>query len=330
MYKIFFLIICVLNFAFSIQVQAKEKNSNLINIKIGWQIPWATQGQLVQILKHTHILEKHGLKAKFIGRTYGPLLNELALAGEIDVVLTADQPAIVLFSKEKGWKAIGRLMYNRTLTYAPPKSPIKNIADLKGKTIGIPIGAAAERITLEALAKHHLTPNKDFKVVNLGIREQGPLVLRGKNKKTWDVFDALSGFDPIPAIFQSKKLIKVLDVGKVVSVVLMNQKKINGKEQVAKKMMNALYDAYNYYRKNQKQANTWFIKEAGLKDITHEALRLAADIEPNLKVLHKKDIRVFLTQEDIKIMQKASNFLSKKIRKKVYVKKYIKNQFFRE
>ncbi len=34
----------------------------LTKLRIGWQVPWATQGQLVQILKHTDILEKNGLK----------------------------------------------------------------------------------------------------------------------------------------------------------------------------------------------------------------------------------------------------------------------------
>ncbi len=77
-------------------------DQKLTKIRIGWQIPWATQGQLVQIWKHTDILKKNELKAEFVGRTYGPLLNEIALAGEIDVVLTADQPAAALFSKDKG------------------------------------------------------------------------------------------------------------------------------------------------------------------------------------------------------------------------------------
>jgi len=72
---------------------------DLTKIRVGWQVPWATQGQLVQILKHTDILKQNGLEAEFVGRTYGPVLNEIALANGIDVVLTADQPAAALFSK---------------------------------------------------------------------------------------------------------------------------------------------------------------------------------------------------------------------------------------
>ena len=113
----------------------KDSNNNqeTTHLRVGWQIPWATQGQLVQILKRTEILKKNNLSAEFIGRTYGPMLNELALADSIDVVLTADQPAAVLFSKDKGWVAVGRLMYNRTATYVPINSPVKDLGDLKGK-----------------------------------------------------------------------------------------------------------------------------------------------------------------------------------------------------
>ena len=100
----------ILGFATNAMAQTSTK------LRIGWQIPWATQGQIVQIWKHTDILKKNGIEAEFVGKTFGPQLNELALAGEIDVVLTADQPAATLFSKEKGWVGIGRLMYNRTST----------------------------------------------------------------------------------------------------------------------------------------------------------------------------------------------------------------------
>src|SRR3989344_852926 len=224
-------------------------------IRVGWQVPWATQGQLVQILKHTDILKKNGLEAEFIGKTYGPMLNEIALAGGLDVILTADHPASTLFSKDRGWVGVGRLMYNRTLTYVPPKSEINKIKDLKGKTIGVPIGAAAERVIVAALKRADLDPKADVKIVNLGIQEQGPLVQGGADKKTWGQFDALSGFDPIPAIFEAKGWVKVLDVGKVVSLVLMNEEFLKKNKGSGEKVMQAIFDAYDYYRQNVVQAN---------------------------------------------------------------------------
>ncbi|MBU0481245.1 MAG: ABC transporter substrate-binding protein [Proteobacteria bacterium] len=318
------LILMILATVFSTGQGAAEE---LTKIRIGWQIPWATQGQLVQILKHTDILKKNGLEAEFIGRTYGPVLNELALADEIDVVLTADQPAAALFSKDQGWIGVGRLMYNRTLTYVPPKSAVNSLEDLREKTIGIPIGAAAERVTIAALKKAGLEPNKDVKIINLGIREQGPLVLGGEEAKTWGNIDALSGFDPTPAIFEARGLIKVLDIGKVCSLVLMNENFITRNSGVAEKMMQALFDAYDYYRQNIEQANTWFMDEAGLKDSSQKACNVAASIEPNVSVPARKDIRVTLIDEDFEIMHQAAEFMAPKIKKNVDMRQYVSNKY---
>ncbi len=301
--------------------------SELTKVRIGWQVPWATQGQLVQILKHTDILEKNGLQAEYVGRTYGPVLNEIALADGIDIVLTADQPAAALFSKGKGWMGIGKLMYNRTLTYVPPKSTISSLQELRGKTIGIPIGAAAERITVAALVKAGLDPKKDVKIINLGIREQGPLVLKDKNSAHWGTIDALSGFDPTPAIFEAKDLIRVLDVGKVCSLVLMNENFIAKHTGVAEQFMQALYDAYDYYRQNSQQANEWFMKEAGLKGASHKACDVAASIEPNVSAKSRAEIRVTLTEEDYLILEQAAEFMAPKIKKKVDMRKYVINKY---
>lgn len=301
--------------------------AGLTRIRIGWQVPWATQGQLVQILKHTDILERNGLEAEFIGRTYGPLLNELALAEQVDIVLTADQPAIALFSKDRGWIGVGRLMYNRTLTYVPPRSGIMSIRDLKGKTIGVPVGAAAERATAQALRREGLDMSKDVKVVNLDIREQVPLVKDGEQAETWGTIDALSGFDPLPAIFESRGLIRVLDVATIRSLVLMNRKFVADHPGAAEHFMQALLDAYDYYRSHATQANDWFIAEAHLAGADQRALSIAAGIEPNVACKERSCIRVTFTEEDFASMQEAADFLAPRLSRKIAIRDYVSNTY---
>ncbi len=308
-------------------VSAKAQEKGLTKLRIGWQVPWATQGQIVQIWKHTDILKKHGIEAEFVGRTYGPQLNEAALAGELDVILTADQPAAALFSKDKGWVGVSRLMYNRTLTYVPPHSKIKDVKGLKGKVIGLPVGAAAERVTVAALQKNGLDPKKDVKIINLGILEQGPLISQGAKELTWGNFDAMSGFDPAPAIFESKGWIRVLDIGKVVSMVLMNKTFLEANPGVAKKLNTALIDAYDYYRQNQSTANTWFMKEAQLKEANQKACELAASIEPNLKAKSRSDIRVSFNEDDFSVIQSAADFLQPQLKKRVDMKTFVNNKY---
>ncbi len=318
-----FLVAMAVFVLFTSTVWAQE----LTKVRIGWQVPWATQGQIVQILKHSGILEKNGIQAEFIGRTYGPMLNELAIAGEVDVILTADQPAAALFSKKKGWIGIGRLMYNRTSTYVPPESAIRSLSDLKGKTIGIPIGAAAERVTYEALERVGIDPKKDVKVINLGIMEQGPIVMGTKDKTNWTSVDALSGFDPTPAIFEATGLIRVLDVGKVCSLVLMNQKLLERDSEIATKLMQSIKDAYDFYRQNVFQANEWFMAEAQLKTANQEACNIAASIEPNVSAYSRDEIKVTFSEDDFTLMQKGADFLAQKLNEHVDMRQYVTNEF---
>lgn len=312
------IIICLILCLFQ-NVFAKETP---VKIRIGWQVPWAIQGQIVQILKHTDILKKNNLQAEFIGKTAGPELNELALANEVDVILTADQPASTLFMKTSDWMAIARLMYNRTSTYAPLKSTINQVSDLKGKQVGVPFGTAAQRVITEAVQQQKI---EGVNFVNLGMLEHAPLIDRYKDLEKWGDYDALSGFDPIPAILEANKSVKVLHKGKVCSLLVVNKNLIEKNEKVAKRLIKALSEAYVYYRKNVKKANSWFVKEAVLTNATDEVLAIATEYEPNLKKGEK--IRTAFTEEDFAIIQNAADFVAKTTNKPIKITDFVTNKF---
>jgi len=285
----------------------KQENSDLTSIRIGWQIPWATQGQLTQILKHTDILKDNGLQGDFKGFSYGGPLNEAALAKEVDVIFTADQPAATLISKNNDWVIIGRLMYNRVSLYVPPNSDVKNASDLKGKTVAMPFGAAAQRMALKVEEEAGLDPEKDVKNINLGIYEQSDLV-RDKNAKKWGNIDAMAGFDPTPAIFEEKGLIRYISTGKVVSLIVMSKEFIVKNPEAPEKFLLSMRDAYDFYRQDRTSADNWFIEESKL-NVSLGALKISDSVEPNLLANSKEEIRLSFTQEDYLIMQEASDFL---------------------
>ena len=150
----------------STNIFAGTAKNDKVKVRVGWQVPWAIQGQIVEILKNTAILSDLGIEAEFIGKTAGPELNELAMGDQVDLILTADQPGLVLFSKKQEWKAISRLMYNRTATYVPLKSDIKTLADLKNKKVGVPFGTAAQRIIVQATNENKV---EGVQFLNFGI-----------------------------------------------------------------------------------------------------------------------------------------------------------------
>ncbi|RLC35690.1 hypothetical protein DRH14_00115 [Candidatus Shapirobacteria bacterium] len=297
------------------------KKENLVKIRIGWQIPWATEGQLVQALKHTNLLKNNSLEGEFKGFSYGGPLNEAAMAGEVDVVLTADQPAAILLSKNPNWKIVGRLMYNRVSLYVPPKSDIQTVADLKGKTVAMPFGAAAQRMALKEEEGAGLDSQNDVNNINLGIYEQSDLV-KDKNAKNWGKIDALAGFDPTPAIFEEKGLVRNLAVGKVVSVILVSGDFLEQNPNSVKSFLAAFRGAYDFYGENTDIVNKWFTEESKL-DITSNALSIASSIEPNLK--EGATIRLGFNQDDYRIMQEAADFIYKQkmIKNKVQMKDFV-------
>lgn len=279
-------------------------------IRLGWQVPWTLQGQIVQVLKRTDILKKNGVSVEFVGRTFGPELNEAALAGALDVVLTADQPAAALFQKSDQWLGIGRLMYNRTSTYVPTASPLNTLKELRGKNVGLPVGAAAERIFFEALAGAGLD-KKDVKVTHLNMPEHLPLVKRAApGSKSWDQFDALAGFDPIPAILEAEGKLRTLHAGKVCSLVLMKKGSGNrigfSDERLAKALLKSIDEAYTYYKDNFEQVNQWFTEEAKMKDVPKKVFELTNSLEPNFQ---SKQNRLWFTDEDFQILQSAAEFV---------------------
>jgi ABC-type nitrate/sulfonate/bicarbonate transport system substrate-binding protein len=300
-------------------------------IRIGWQVPWTLQGQLVQILKNTSILKDNGIEAEFLGKTFGPELNEAAMAGAVDVILTADQPAAVLFSKNPNWMGIGRLMYNRTSTYVPPQSKIQSLSDIRGKTVGLPKGAAAERIFFEAIEANSI-PKEEIKVVHLGMLEHMPLVLRSnRDAVSWGQFDALAGFDPIPAILESSGKVRTVHSGKVCALILMKKGitvgKLKSDERVAKALLRSIDQAYEFYKKNSSQADKWFLEEAKLKDVDAKTIRLTNSLEPNFK---NKVNRLWFTEEDFQLMQKGADFATASSEKKIDMKAFVTNKFAKQ
>lgn len=302
---------------------AAPKKAEKIKVRIGWQIPWSIQGQLVQILKHTDILAKNGIEAEFIGKTAGPELNELALGGQVDLILTADQPASALFMKSTDWQGIARLMYNRTSTYVPLKSKINDVKDLKNKQVGVPFGTAAQRIIAEAVENDKVV---EVKFVNLGMLEHMPLIDRAKaDDEKWGDYDALSGFDPIPAVLEANKKVKTIHKGKVCAMVVINKKFVEKNKDVAKNFIKALTQAYTYYQKNTPKANEWFAEEAKISKANPAVFEVAAEYEPNLK--KKAKIQTKFSDEDLALIQKAADFVAKNTKKNINIKDFVTNSY---
>jgi len=278
----------------------------LDKLRIGWQTTWATQGQLSQILQKTDILESEGIEGEFVGFAYGGPLNTGALAGSVDVVFTADQPALTLLSKTDDFEIIGRLMYNSGALMVHPESGYEDIGDLEGQKVAVPFVAAVHRVLIGLEKDAGLVPDQDITNVNLGINEIISTAESGKDSG-WGDIGAMMVWDPTPFILEEKGLSKTIARGDIVAVVLMSKEKTKDPE-VPRRFMRAFKKAYYYYAVNSDQANTWFADSAMI-EYDPSILDKASAFEPNVGVEVFDDVRVQLNEGDLDTLKTVSAFM---------------------
>ncbi len=273
-------------------------------IRIGWQIPLATQGQIVQVLKRTDILDRHGLAAEFVPFSYGGPQSEAALAGELDVIFVGDQPAINLIARGGRWKIVSRLFYTKTAIMVPPGSPVQKMSDLQGKTVASPFGSVSHR---EAVLKEQaagLDADKDVKNINLDILEIANVVQAG-GETSWGKIDAVAVWEPSTSLFESRKLARIVDYTRTLGVVAISDDFMSKHPEETVQFLTAVLESWAYFSAHAEGVNQWYIADARLSYLP-DVLAKAASVEPNYAAKSVKEIDLGLTEEHIATLEKCA------------------------
>lgn len=141
-------------------------------LRIGWQTPLATQGQLAAILQRTDILKKHGFDSEFLAFSFGTPQMEAARAGALDVAFVGDQPIINLICSGAPWKIFCRLFDTRVGLYRNTARPWSGP---KGATFASPKGTVAHREASFWQKDAGLDPERDVKNLFIDAAEIGAL-----------------------------------------------------------------------------------------------------------------------------------------------------------
>ena len=171
-------------------------------IRIGYQ----KNGVLV-VTRQQAALEKHfapqGIEVKWVEFSSGPPMLEAMNVGSVDYGAVGDSPPI--FAQAAGAAivyAAGQPITNGQGILVPQNSPIKNIADLKGKRVGFTKGSSAHNIVVQTLEKAGLT-YADITPVYLTPPDAGPAFANGS-------IEAWAIWDPYFAIGESKQNGRIL------------------------------------------------------------------------------------------------------------------------
>ncbi|MEK9285501.1 MULTISPECIES: sulfonate ABC transporter substrate-binding protein [unclassified Bradyrhizobium] len=188
-------------------------------IRIGYQ----KNGVLV-ITRQQAALERHfapqGVEVKWVEFSSGPPMMEAMNVGGVDYGAVGDSPPV--FAQAAGAAmvyAAGQPITNGQGILVPRDSPIRSIAELKGKRIGFTKGSSAHNIVVQTLEKAGLT-YADITPVYLAPPDAGPAFANGS-------IDAWAIWDPYFAIGETKQngriLINAREVTKTNSFYIANR-----------------------------------------------------------------------------------------------------------
>ena len=286
----------------SAQSKATEGVESPVPIRIGWQMPAATQAQILQVLKRTNVLESHGLEPSLVPFSYGGPQAEAAFRGELDAFFAGDQPAINLMARGGKWKIVAKLFEDRVDILVPPKSPIQSVEELKGKTVASPFGSVAHREVFLEQQAAGLDTDLDVQNVNLDVLEISRRVLAG-GVETWDGIDAAAVWDPSVSRFQIEGVSRSLASSRYIGVVAVSDDFITHHPQATVQFLVALARAWAYFAQHTDQVMQWYIEDAHL-NYSPEAL-VAARLDPNFSATSIRDIDLTLTEEHIKALEQG-------------------------
>jgi sulfonate transport system substrate-binding protein len=160
------------------------------------RIDWATYNPVSIVLKQQGLLEKElekdGIKVRWVQSAGSNKALEFLNAGSIDFGSTAGSAALVAKINGNPIKSI--YVYSRpewTALVTGPKSDIKTVADLKGKSVAVTRGTDPHIFLVRALAEAGLT-DKDVRFVLLQ-HADGRLALQRGDVQAW------AGLDPMMA-----------------------------------------------------------------------------------------------------------------------------------
>jgi sulfonate transport system substrate-binding protein len=179
-------------------------------LRIGYQ----KTGALL-VVKARGLLEKRfepeGIAVKWLEFPFGPPLLEALSAGAVDYGYTGDAPPIFAQAGHANLlyaAAIPARGYGQAIV-APPDSPIKDLADLKGKKIGVAKGSSGHNLLLAAIES-----------AKIGWKEITPVYLAPADAFaafSQGAIDAWSIWDPFLALAELKQNARTLPIDPKVS-----------------------------------------------------------------------------------------------------------------
>ncbi|HOP74348.1 MAG TPA: aliphatic sulfonate ABC transporter substrate-binding protein [Bacillota bacterium] len=245
----------------------------------------------------------------------GPAVNEAFAAGEIDIGLMGDTPALIARASGQDLRIVSITCSGpKAQALAVPKnSTIKSVKELKGKRVAVTKGTGVHHFLVLAFQKNGLKIN-DVQLINLQIEDIGAALTSGN-------VDAGAIWEPYITQWVEKGAIRILTDGtgikRGISVILVSNKFAVQHPALVTALLKAYQRGYEFLRADPERAAELVANEVNL---TSKQL---------LQVFTKFDYRPGISTADIEDLKKSEEFMRahKIIRSKVDVDAFVDRRY---
>jgi NitT/TauT family transport system substrate-binding protein len=256
------------------------------------------------------IAPKCGIKVEERMFAKGLDIMPAIIAGEIDVAASAADAAIAGRAGGVPVYAVAGFAKGGIRIVVQPGSTIKNVADFKGKSVGVARGGAQELALLAELAKANLSwsekPGKDVKIVYLPFADLNQALMQKQ-------IDAMSQSEPQASQAINKgfgvELLKPYDspMGEPIRTLVMSEKLYNTNRPLAEKFMKCFVQATKAFIDDPKLAENYVRSNMFKGQITVDDYQDAIANSPfyyNLSVEHMQITTDFMVKYGVGKMVK--------------------------
>ncbi|MBI4587699.1 MAG: aliphatic sulfonate ABC transporter substrate-binding protein [Candidatus Rokubacteria bacterium] len=257
------------------------------------------------------LFAKHGLNVEMRWFLTGPEIIQSLGAGELDIGIVGNAPAISALAAGVPLKIVSVGMGGgaRESLLVRVNDPAQRLEDLKGRKVGLVAGSDAEMFLRTQLKARGLK-FQDVTIINVKPTEQPAALQLGQ-------VDAVYAWEPTPALIVVKgigrRILDADEVGSGSNAIVARQEFLGKHPDAVATFLKAMHEATAYNRANAER----------VVDQLQERLRL--DRAVLLDAVPRQLWYVEVFQEDVQLWQAAADFLYEegKLRKKVTVMEHL-------
>ncbi len=254
---------------------------------------------------------KFGLKVEEIVFPKGIDIFPAIVKGEVDLAASAADAAIANRAGGGQIYVVAGFAKGGARLVAATDAPIKSVADLKGKKVGVARGGAQELLLLAELSKHGLTwadkPGKDVQLVYLPFADLNQALMQKQ-------IDAMCQSEPQSSQAINKgfgrEILKPYDtpLGEPVRALVMTEKLYKEKPDVAQRVIDCFVDATNKFLADPKFAEKYVVEQMFKGQITSQDYKDAIANSPfthDITVEHVQTTTDLMMKYGVGKMQRA-------------------------